>query len=85
VTDEYEMGDKGDDVRTIQKWLISQGYNKVEASGYFGDLTRRAIKHFQEENASTVLAPAGLSVGTGAWGMRTATRASALGLCDFDE
>jgi peptidoglycan hydrolase-like protein with peptidoglycan-binding domain len=73
------------DVRNIQRWLLSQGYNKVEASGYYGPATVRAIKHFQTEHAFDILVPAGLTKSAGAWGERTAKKASELGLCAYDE
>lgn len=81
-----EPGVKGDsDVKNIQKWLISQGYTKVEATGNYGVYTQRAIKHFQLEYASEILEPAGLSKATGTWGEYTAKKASSMGLCDYDE
>jgi peptidoglycan hydrolase-like protein with peptidoglycan-binding domain len=81
-----EPGTKNNnDVKNIQRWLISQGYNKVEATGNYGSFTQRAIKHFQEEYASDILALAGLTKATGTWGEYTAQKASALGLCAYDD
>jgi peptidoglycan hydrolase-like protein with peptidoglycan-binding domain len=81
-----EPGVKNDsDVKNIQRWLISQNYNKVEATGYYGAYTQRAIKHFQEEYAADILVPAGLTKATGTWGEFTAKKASSMGLCDYDE
>jgi peptidoglycan hydrolase-like protein with peptidoglycan-binding domain len=39
-------GDRGADVKTIQKWLAMIGYN-VPATGYFGPMTKGDVKNFQ--------------------------------------
>lgn len=83
---ELEPGMKhNDDVRTMQKWLMSQGYNKVEATGNYGTYTKRAVTHFQNEYAADILTPAGLTRATGVWGPRTAAKASEMGLCAYDD
>jgi peptidoglycan hydrolase-like protein with peptidoglycan-binding domain len=82
---EIEPGVKNsNDVKSIQRWLMSQGYNKVRATGEYGSATKRAIVHFQKEYAADILVPAGLTKATGIWGERTAAHASRLGLCVFD-
>lgn len=41
---------KSNDVVELQKTLISKGYLKTEATGYFGKLTFAAVKAFQKDN-----------------------------------
>lgn len=41
---------KNKDVVELQKTLISKGYLKTEATGYFGKLTFAAVKAFQKDN-----------------------------------
>lgn len=76
-------GDKGDAVRSIQKFLRSQGYAKVEVTGYYGPATRRAVTHFQNEYRGDILNAGGYRSATGVWGPLTAAKASELGLCAF--
>lgn len=70
------VGSQGEDVRCLQQYLNSAGF-QVAASGpgspgnetsFFGPLTRAAVAKWQEANAAAVLAPVGLSSGTGFWG-----------------
>lgn len=47
------LGDRGDDVKEIQLFLASTSPDQFSASnatGFFGPLTLKAMKHFQEEN-----------------------------------
>jgi peptidoglycan hydrolase-like protein with peptidoglycan-binding domain len=39
-------GDRGADVKTLQTWLSDIGYT-VPPTGYFGSMTRSAVRHFQ--------------------------------------
>ncbi len=39
-------GDSGADVRTLQTWLTDVG-DTVPSTGYFGTMTKAAVKHFQ--------------------------------------
>jgi peptidoglycan hydrolase-like protein with peptidoglycan-binding domain len=39
-------GQTGQDVKTLQTWLSEVGY-KVPATGFFGPMTQRAVRHFQ--------------------------------------
>jgi peptidoglycan hydrolase-like protein with peptidoglycan-binding domain len=80
-----EPGTRSNDVKNIQRWLISQGYTKVVATGLYDILTVRAVTHFQNEYAVTILAPLGLTQATGTWGEYTARQASRMGLCQFDD
>ena len=56
------------EVRCLQEFLKSQGqdiYPEGLVTGYFGSLTKAAVIKFQEKYASDVLAPWGLTGGTG--------------------
>jgi murein DD-endopeptidase MepM/ murein hydrolase activator NlpD len=52
--------DSGADVKTLQTWLTDVGY-KVPATGFFGRMTRRAVKRFQRARD---LRPASGTVGS---------------------
>jgi len=67
------IGNRGEDVRALQKILINEGLwdSDVEATGYFGSITTRALIKFQELNKSKVLEPLGLKNGTGFFGPKT--------------
>lgn len=45
-----KFGDKGTSVTAIQKVLISKGYLKAEATGYYGSQTKKAVLSFQKAN-----------------------------------
>jgi peptidoglycan hydrolase-like protein with peptidoglycan-binding domain len=85
VSDTYRSGDTDSQIKVIQRFLRGQGYNKVKVTGVFDMYTVRAVTHFQNEYASDILAPLGLGEATGEWGMQTATKASQMGLCVYDE
>ena len=53
------MGESGADVRTLQTWLSDVGYG-VPSTGYFGSMTKTAVKRFQQVHR---LYPASGSVG----------------------
>ncbi len=48
LTRPLSMGSRGDDVTALQQVLISLGYLKVEATGYFGTLTKKAVATYQQ-------------------------------------
>lgn len=52
-------GDRGTDVKTLQSWLTQLGY-PVPTTGWFGPITRSAVRRFQRANA---LRPASGTVG----------------------
>ena len=52
-------GDRGRDVKSLQKRLAQLGYFKGSATGYFGPATEKALKEFQAQNGLTVDARAG--------------------------
>ena len=81
------MGMSNSQVMDLQKFLNSHGA-MVSASGagspgmetnYFGARTKTAVMAWQDMNAASVLAPAGLTSGTGFWG--SFSRAYANTLC----
>jgi hypothetical protein len=67
------QGDSGEDVRALQKFLINEGYwnSEVEATGYFGPITKNALIKFQEYFEGDILKPYGLKNGTGYFGPKT--------------
>jgi peptidoglycan hydrolase-like protein with peptidoglycan-binding domain len=53
-------GDKGDDVKALQKRLKELGYDiPGDATGYFGDITEAAVRQFQKVNKLEVDGKAG--------------------------
>lgn len=76
ITRNLKIGDSGEDVKCLQKYLNWAGFT-VATTGvgspgnettYFGSRTRDAVVKWQNANSTNVLAPANLSVGTGFWG-----------------
>ncbi len=45
-----KLGDKGSDVRSMQRRLAELGYYEEKDNGYFGVATERAVKSFQKRN-----------------------------------
>lgn len=80
------QGASGQDVKNLQIFLNSQGFN-VSASGvgsqgnetiYFGSATYRALIKFQNYYASSILTPVGLTQGTGYFGPSTINKVNQL-------
>jgi peptidoglycan hydrolase-like protein with peptidoglycan-binding domain len=76
---DLKVGDRGDDVRRLQRFLNNRGFN-VAVSGpgssgneteIFGNLTREALVDFQNHYSDEVLEPVGLNEGTGYFGSST--------------
>tara|TARA_Y100000310_G_scaffold312831_1_gene360526 strand:+ start:600 stop:1679 length:1080 start_codon:yes stop_codon:yes gene_type:complete len=74
------VGSRGEDVRVLQKILNANFATAVSASGpgssgnetdYFGNLTKDAVKRFQQVYFSNILLPIGLLKGTGFVGPST--------------
>lgn len=59
------FGDRNNDVVELQKRLTSEDLFNASITGYFGVLTRSAVIKYQEKYASEILAPLGLTRGTG--------------------
>lgn len=81
------VGDTGADVLALQKFLNADSATMIASSGvgsagnetnYFGSLTAAAVAKFQNKYASEVLAPVGLSSGTGYFGSSSRAKANAL-------
>ena len=84
-TQNLSTGVTSAEVMQVQKFLNSKGFT-VAATGagspgnetsYFGALTKAAVVKWQNANASTVLAPVGLTAGTGYWGPSSRAAANA--------
>jgi len=91
------FGSVGEDVRCLQRYLNEQGYllasfgpgSLGNETAFFGPLTKAALVTYQTDNAGTILAPLGLSVGTGFFGSSTqahllAVRGSLGGATDIE-
>ena len=59
------VGMTGDDVRSLQEFLRTEGYLSAQATGYFGELTRDALMRWQ---ASEGVVSSGSAQATG-WGL----------------
>ena len=68
------VGSTGDDVKALQRILISEGVwttPSVGATGYFGPITKNSLIAFQDKHAAEILIPLGLTKGTGYFGPST--------------
>ena len=68
------IGSTGDDVKALQRILISEGVwttPSVGATGYFGPITKNSLAAFQDKHAAEILIPLGLTKGTGYFGPST--------------
>ena len=77
---DLKYGMKGDAVKTLQQGLKQDPsvYPEGLVTGYFGPLTKAAVIRFQEKYASEILAPWGLTKGTGYVGSTTRAKFNAL-------
>ena len=73
ITDNYELGDRDPEIRSIQAFLNANGFT-IASSGagspgqeteYFGSLTQKALERFQNTVASTALTPRGATSASG--------------------
>lgn len=72
-------GDRGEDVKRLQKFLNEQGYtvaskgngSRGNETDVYGPALRRALARFQEAYADKILAPLDIKKGSGIFGTRT--------------
>ena len=79
-----KIGSYGREVKKVQKFLKDQGLFKGEITGYFGPITKEAVKKFQEKYKEEILKPWGLDEGTGWWYKTTMEKANKLLGCKPD-
>ncbi len=54
VPNGMRLGDQGDQVKKVQSLLSKYGYlNSANATGYYGEITEKAVKNFQKQNKLT--------------------------------
>lgn len=86
-TQNFSTGSKGNQVMQLQQFLNAESGIQVAASGpgspgnetsYYGPLTAQAVTAFQNKYSADVLAPVGLTSGTGYWGPSSRSKANAI-------
>jgi len=74
ITKYLKLGMKDSQVKCLQEFLKSQGkdiYPESLVTGYFGNLTEKAVKRFQKKYSKEILEPLGLKEATGFVGKKT--------------
>ncbi|MFA5714912.1 MAG: peptidoglycan-binding protein, partial [Candidatus Paceibacterota bacterium] len=81
-TTNLKQGSTGEDVKYLQILLNSDPVTSLQNAGrettYFGAMTKAAVIKFQAKYASEVLAPYGLTAGTGFFGTSSRAKANAI-------
>ncbi len=71
------LGARSEEATNLQRFLNAVNPAlALPTTGYFGPMTKKAVIWYQDANASDVLAPAGLSKGTGFWGSLSRAKAN---------
>jgi hypothetical protein len=67
IKKELKLGDEGVEVEILQTWLAEDLniYPEGYISGFYGELTQKAVKRFQQKYPEEILRPYGLVEGTG--------------------
>lgn len=78
---QLRLGDTGEEVKALQTVLEKEGLFTAGATGNFGPLTFQAVVKFQEKYEQEVLAPFGITQGTGFVGRTTRARLNELYGC----
>ncbi len=81
IQDNLSLGSRGEQVKCLQQFLKQQGqeiYPEGLVTGFFGQLTFKAVKRFQEKYAQEILSPLGLNNGAGFVGPATRAKINQL-------
>lgn len=76
------FGDRGEEVKKIQQFLVFTQGEKLPISGVYGPLTKRAVLRFQKMHRSYILSIVRLSFITGNWNTLTRMKANEVIGCD---
>ena len=77
----WEVGDSGSGVGQIQAFLAEQGFFNYRITSFYGPITDKAVRDFQNNYSSEVLTPWGLTSPTGRWYQSTRHKANELVGC----
>ena len=73
------QGSSGDEVKILQELLIKERvYPEGLITGFFGELTKQSVIRCQEKYAAEILAPVGMTQGSGYFGASSRAKANAL-------
>jgi hypothetical protein len=79
-TKDLQFGDSGEEVKHLQSVLQDLGFFplNIEPTGYFGGITRQAVKDFQKKYEKSILWVVGLKKPTGYFGISTRKKLNSL-------
>ncbi len=80
-----KRGDSGEEVRKMQIFLKQRGYYNYDITGFYGNITDRAVRAFQAAYADDILKPWGISTPTGRWFKTSRYTANKLAGCFEDK